>query len=153
MLFAYGQDSLSALREEVLFISKRHFLTLHFSLIVAVKFSGSYQKSSSLTLIIFQIHWLHCRLTLAGASEFLWQKLINKWVEGLGSWYVYLLPIWPVESGPQTLQTRGREDTKWVSRTQESHLQGPTSTVARGLYSIVCPIKLLWVLHSESSQV
>lgn len=56
--FTYGQDSLSALRGEVLFISKRHFLSLHFSLIMAVKFSGSYQKSSSLTLIIFQIHWL-----------------------------------------------------------------------------------------------
>lgn len=140
MVFTYGQDSLSATTgEEVLFISKRHFRTSHFSLIMAVRFSGSYQKSSSLTLIIFQIHWLHCRLAMAGASECSLRELINKGVEGLGS---FSSP--PLTSGKWISDPTNQRQERYKVSFQDTRKPPPRSNQGCGTW---------FGLHCLSNQV
>lgn len=147
--FPYGQGSLSKWLEEVPFISKWHLLTFHFSLIVVVEFSGPYQKSSSLTLIIFHIHWFHLSLKLAGAGRILLQKLINEWVEGFGSWYLFFVSTFRqlrVDLKTHTLE--GRTGTRWVAKTQETHI----SRSGRDVTLVSTPIAFQLSHHKTSVQ-
>lgn len=151
--FPYGQGSLSKWLEEVPFISKWHLLTLHFSLIVVVEFSGPYQKSSSLTLIIFHIHWFHLSLKLAGAGRILLQKLINEWVEGFGSWYLpFVSPFRQLRVDLKAHTLEGWTGTRWVAKTLENHISRSGRGCDICFYPVRFPTKSPRDLRSENPQ-